>query len=58
MEGRFSFPRFLIHLVFTLSYWAFGLEGLIEENCMVAGVWVTAESCIMAEVVALSKFAR
>ena len=37
---------------------AFGLEGLIEENCMVAGVWVTAESCRMAEVVALSKFAR
>ena len=25
---------------------------------MVAGVWIAAESCIMAEVVALSKFAR
>ena len=25
---------------------------------MVAGVWVTAESCMMAEVLALSKFAR
>ena len=32
-----------------------GVWGLIEENCIVASVWVTAESCIMAEVVALSK---